>query len=257
MSRPRALVVAVGGLALLLALAPFVPRGGDDDGALQPSGDRTGASQRVVSSNAAGRSAVTPAMRAEIDRVVAAGRSVGRVGTKAGLAREAQLVRCAELDGQRYCLGIGWTEDTEADVRARVTAAARVAARATGRTTTGDLDASAALARTARLSSKARAAADRAELEAAAQSVAKVWLLRHEIQGEPLPADFLDRHPEARAVARAGTKPTATAPPPPPPRPPPPRRPPRPHPTWSRLPRRPRSRPLRRRRCRRPRRRPS
>src|SRR6478752_1447497 len=196
MSRPRALVVAIGGLALLLALAPFVPRGGDDDGgALQPSGDRTGKTQRVVSSNAVGSSTVTPAMQAEIDRVVAVGRSAGRLGTKGGMARAAQLVRCAELDGQRYCLGVGWTEDTEADVRARVTSAARIAARTTGRTTTGDLDANAALARTARMSPKARAAADRAELESAAQSVAKVWLLRHEIQGESLPADFLDRHP--------------------------------------------------------------
>ena len=99
MSRPRALVVAIGGLALLLALAPFVPRGGDDDGALQPSGDGTGKSQRVVSANAVGPSRVTPAMQAEIDHVVAAGRSAGRLGTKAGLARAAQLVRCAELDG--------------------------------------------------------------------------------------------------------------------------------------------------------------
>jgi hypothetical protein len=214
MSRPRALVVAIGGLALLLALAPFVPRGGDDDGALQPSGDGTGKSQRVTSSNAVGSSTVTPAMQTEIDRVVAAGRSAGRsagrLGTKAGMARAGQLVRCAELDGQRYCLGVGWTEDTEADVRARVTSAARVAARTTGRTTTGDLDANAALARTARLSPKARAAADRAELEAAAKSVAKVWLLRHEILGVPLPADFLDRHPEARAAAPAAKKATPT-----------------------------------------------
>ena len=206
MSRPRALIVAIGGLALLLALAPFVPRGGDDDGALQPSGDGTGKSQRVVSANAVGPSRVTPAMQSEIDRVVAAGRSAGRLGTKAGLARAAQLVRCAELDGQRYCLGVGWTEDTEADVRSRVTSAARVDARTTGRTSTGDLDAGAALARTARMSPKARAAADRAELEAAARSVAKVWLLRHEILGEPLPADFLDRHPEARPVARTASR---------------------------------------------------
>jgi hypothetical protein len=212
MSRPRALVVAIGGLALLLALAPFVPRGGDDDGALQPSGDGTGKSQRVVSANTVGPSRVTPAMQAEIDRVVAAGRSAGRLGTKAGLARAAQLVRCAELDGQRYCLGVGWTEDTEADVRSRVASAARVSARATGRTSTGDLDASAGLARTARMSPKARAAADRAELEAAARSVAKVWLLRHEILGEPLPAGFLDRHPEARAVARTASRKTTPTP---------------------------------------------
>lgn len=226
MSRPRPLLVAIGGLALLLAVAPFVPRGGgDDDGALHPSGDRTDESQRVVSANAAGRSTVTPQMQAEIDRVVAAGRSAGRsagrLGTKAAMARTAQLVRCAELDGQRYCLGVGWTQDTEADVRARITSAARVAQRSTGRTTTGDLDANAALARTARMTPKARAAADRAELEAAARSVAKVWLLRHEILGAPLPADFLERHPEARAATRSATrsttrKPTATPTPAPP-----------------------------------------
>ena len=31
----------------------------------------------------------------------------------------------------------------------------------------------------------------------------KVWLLRHELQGVPLPAGFLDDHPEARATAAA------------------------------------------------------
>ena len=49
----------------------------------------------------------------------------------------------------------------------------------------------------------------------AAQSVAKVWLLRHQIQGVPLPADFLATHPEARVPvssdARLKPKATATA----------------------------------------------
>ncbi|GAA4706991.1 C39 family peptidase [Nocardioides conyzicola] len=214
MSRPRAIAVAVGVLALLLALTPFVPRGDDDKGSLRPSGDRVGAKAALLSANTVGRSRVTPAMQAEIDRVVAAGRALGRTGTKAGLARRAaELVRCAELDGQRYCLGVGWTDDTEADVRARVATAARVAARSTSTTTTGDLDASDALARTASMKPAARAAAERAELESAARSVAKVWLLRHEIQGVALPADFLARHPEARAAAPTSsrtTKPTAT-----------------------------------------------
>ena len=51
----------------------------------------------------------------------------------------------------------------------------------------------------------------------AARSVAKVWVLRHAIQGVPLPDDFLERHPEARAVpvARGGGNPSddTTAPP--------------------------------------------
>jgi hypothetical protein len=42
-----------------------------------------------------------------------------------------------------------------------------------------------------------RAAAERAELTMAARSVAKVWLLRHEVQGVPLPAKFREDHPEA------------------------------------------------------------
>jgi peptidase C39-like protein len=210
MSRPRAIAVALGVLALLLVLTPFVPRGSDHDGALQPSGDAAGRAARPLPANAVGRSRVTPAMQAEIDRVVAAGRSIGRTGTKAGLARSAaEAVRCAELDGQRYCLGIGWTTDTEAQVRARVGTAARLAARATTRTNTGDLDALALLARTTRMKPAARAAAERAELVSAARSVAKVWLLRHEIQGVALPSGFLARHPEARAKAAKAT-PTPT-----------------------------------------------
>jgi len=119
-------------------------------------------------------------------------------------------VRCAELDGQRYCLGVGWTDDTEAAVQARVADAARVSLRTTKLTSTGDLDAVAVLARKARMTPRARAAADRSELELAARGVAKVWLLRHEIQGVALPADFLARHPEARASARAVAKATPT-----------------------------------------------
>src|SRR4051794_3126482 len=58
---------------------------------------------------------------------------------------------------------------------------------------------------------RARAAADRAELESAATAVAKVWVLRHEIQGVPLPDGFLAEHPEARRAASASARrPTAT-----------------------------------------------
>ncbi|WP_242436357.1 C39 family peptidase, partial [Nocardioides sp. XL1] len=76
---------------------------------------------------------------------------------------------------------------------------------------TGDLDAAAALAQRARLSPSARAAADRAELTMAARSLAKVWLLRHQIEGVPLPSGFLEEHPEARAgVPAARTAATAS-----------------------------------------------
>ena len=198
MSRSRWLLVGTGALTLLLALTPFVPRGADEHSALRPSGEE----EQLRPANAVGPSRLTARTRAEIDRVVAAGRHLGRPGSKAGLVRQAAAaVRCAELDGQRYCLSIGWTDDSETAVRARVVAAAREHDGAVERT--GDLDAAAALARTLRMRPSERAAVERTELTEAARSVAKVWLLRHELQGTPLPTGFLDRHPEARASTTA------------------------------------------------------
>lgn len=215
MSR-RPLLIVAGALVVLLAVTPFIPRGEDDDGSIVPSGGSKAGALRAAAT--AGWSRITPRMQEEIDRVVAEGRTPGRTpGRTSGKATPEQLasssVRCAELEGQRYCLGVGWTEDSEDQVRARMaTAARRVAARPAGTTrTTGDLDAAAALAQRARLSPSARAAADRAELRMAARSVAKVWLLRHEIEGVALPDGFLAEHPEARAAAVPVAKPSATA----------------------------------------------
>jgi hypothetical protein len=145
-------------------------------------------------------------MRAEIERVVEAGRRVGRLDAKVAPTQLARrLVRCADFEGQRYCLHTGWTTRSEADVQARVGRAARTLSLRSGRArpNTGDLDALALLEHTAGLSARARARADRAELTEAARSVAKVWLLRHEIEGVPLPDGFLDTHPEAREPAGA------------------------------------------------------
>jgi len=209
MSR-RTILIVVGALVLLLGLTPFIPRG-QDDGALRPSGDGKAGALRPAAT--AGWSKVTPAMQAEIDRVVAAGRTVGRAsGKQAPGELAASLVRCAEFDGQRYCLGAGWTEDSEEQVRARITTAARTAARAGSVENTGDLDPEAALLREARMSPAARAATDRAELTMAARSVAKVWLLRHDIEGVPLPAGFLQDHPEARAAAPVAARPATSTP---------------------------------------------
>ena len=66
---------------------------------------------------------------------------------------------------------------------------------------------------------EAENAAERAELTMAARSVAKVWLLRHEIEGVPLPSGFLAEHPEARVQVSARqalptSTPTPTVPPP-------------------------------------------
>jgi hypothetical protein len=217
----RRTVVVILGALVLLALLPFVPRGGDDNDALLPSGDeRYGAAR---SADTAGVSEVTADEQAEIDRVVAAGtrlsRTVARTsGRPSPEQLAATLVRCAVFEGQRYCLGAGWTTDTEDEVQARAARAARaVAARPAGSVEqTGDLDARAAIAERARMSPNALARADRAELTMAARSVAKVWLLRHEIEGVPLPAGFLADHPEARAAAPAAgaaaptTTPSAT-----------------------------------------------
>ncbi len=211
MLRPRPRTLAIGAFALLLAAAPFVPRGGGDDGSLLPSGKEKYA---ALPAGTAGLGPVTAEMQAEIDRVVAQGRALSRLsGKQAADSLVSGLVRCANFEGQRYCLHSGWTESTQEQVRARATTAARtLAARpADPATTTGDLDVLATLERTAALSPDARAATERAELTQAARSVAKVWLLRHEVEGVALPAGFLARHPEARAAAPAPVAAKATS----------------------------------------------
>lgn len=205
----RARKIAIGTFVALLAAAPFIPRGDDDPGgAIRPSGERESAQP-----GAPGPGALTGAMRREIDRVVAAGQHVGGVSARQSPAALASnLVRCAGFDGQRYCLHTGWTTRTQADVRARTATATRaLGRRLTGAVeTTGDLDLSATLRRAAALSPAERAAAERAELNAAARSVAKVWMLRHEVQGVPLPAGFARAHPEAGLSARSSTTTTRT-----------------------------------------------
>ena len=217
-----ALLVMAGALLLVVAMATVVPRGGDEEGALAPSGSGPYAAGR---SAGVGYGPVTPALQAEIDRVVAQGHALGRrlgggpaPGRHEAARQVAAFVRCAEFEGQRYCLGTGWTDATQEVVQAR-TLAAVGAGRARRASRTGDLDARAALARAARLSPAQRARSERAELTMAARSVAKIWLLRHEVEGMPLPSGFLTEHPEARtsgatpepAAAAAAVTPTGAA----------------------------------------------
>jgi len=222
-SRTRLLVGLAVLLLIAVAAAPFLPRGDDDRGQITPSAQRA-----LQPAATAGEGEVTPEMQAEIDRVLAEGkvlgRSLGRT-TGAAVAPDATraLVRCADFEGQTYCLGTGWTDRSEAEVQARMATAARTAAAKQGVVeTTGDLDPLAELAARAKMSPADRTASERDELVAAARSVAKVWLLRHEIQGVPLPEGFLERHPEAVATTETTTegatietttaaKPTATA----------------------------------------------
>jgi hypothetical protein len=214
MPRPR--TIAIGAFALLLAAAPLVPHGGGDDGALRPSGEQKPAA--LLPADAVGYGAITPDLQREIDRVVHEGLTLDQVSARQTPEQAAaDLVRCADFAGQRYCLHTGWTTSDPAEVRSRVAVAARnLAARPTQTTApTGDLDVLDTLRRTAALDPTARAEAERAELTRAARSVAKVWLLRHEIEGVKVPAAFLDNHPEARATTsatRGSTATTSTAP---------------------------------------------
>ena len=171
---------------LLLAGAPLLPD------ASTPEAQLRDASSALRSSGTAGPGVVTPAMQAEIDRVVREGMSARVSATSSTRTLAAAAARCATFDGQRYCLGTGWTTSSEREVAARLATQTPP-----GRERTGDLDPAAALRQQARMTPVARAAAERLELTAAAKSVAKVWLLRHEIQGVPLPAGFAARHPEA------------------------------------------------------------
>ncbi|WP_210439165.1 hypothetical protein [Nocardioides xinjiangensis] len=183
--------IALAALALVLGTGRLLPDAPqepdrDDHGAIAPAATSAAAPRAVA------RGGLTPAMQAEIDRVLAEGAALDRAQGRAALARSS--VRCAVFEGQRYCLGFGWTDQSREDL------AARLASRPPRQLErTGDLDAGGLLARAERRTPAARTEAERAELEMAARSVDKVWLLRHEIQGVPLPDGFTERHPEAAA----------------------------------------------------------
>ena len=202
MSRPR--WISLGALLVVLALLPLLPRGGG-----QPDTARRAAGPERPTPLTAGYGEVTPAFERTIASVVRADQAP-RLSTRTPAGTlVGDLVRCAVFEGQRYCLGVGWTDRGQAEVRRSMTAvAARQAVHPPRTTGTGDLSLIDALRRAARMSPSARAAAQTAELTEAARSVAKVWLLRHQIQGVALPPDFFARHPEVRA----GTDSAATAP---------------------------------------------
>ena len=113
MPRPR--TIAIGAFALLLAAAPLVPHGGGDDGALRPSGEQKPAA--LLPADAVGYGAITPDLQREIDRVVHQGLTLGRVSARQTPEEAAaDLVRCADFAGQRYCLHTGWTTSDPAEV---------------------------------------------------------------------------------------------------------------------------------------------
>ncbi|QBX55685.1 hypothetical protein EXE58_09615 [Nocardioides seonyuensis] len=165
--RPRLWAALAAALALVVVAVPFLPDSAGPEPALTPSGDSTSGPSGTDPSG----TGLTPEVLAEIDRVVAEGRAVGRAQGRAATARA--LVRCATFEGQRYCLGHGWTDAPEAELAGRLTARPTRAAERTG-----DLGPGALLARAIRTSPAARARAERAELTMAARSVDKVIELR-------------------------------------------------------------------------------
>ena len=199
-------LLAVGLLALVVGLAPLLPDAGRTDEALAPAADQR-ATRAVATAGTAGMGRLTPALRAEVERVVDLGRSEGRlIGRATVRALVDSQLRCALFEGQRYCLGFGWTQRTQSEVRAHLAAAGQdLATRRTPVETTGDLGVLATLRRAAARTPEARATAERAELTLAARSVAKVWLIRHQVLGEPLPTGFLEAHPEARPITTTTT----------------------------------------------------
>ncbi len=213
-TRDRVALAAVLVLVLVVAAATFVPpddRPGEDprDGAVRPATDQP-APTYVARAGAPGPGTISEADRAAIDDLLAdAPAAVSARRSAATLARD--LARCTEFEGQQYCLGVGWTNADPVQVRARAAAPTVQNGRRVSVETTGDLSTADLLAHRAALPAEERLAVERSELEAAARSVAKVVLLRHQILGEPLPAGFLDRHPEARATASTTTSTGTTA----------------------------------------------
>ncbi len=202
--RHRVTLAAVLALVVVVAAATLVPRGGDsDDGAVRPATDQSGPTY-VARDGAPGPGRISATDRAEIERVLAeAPATVSARRPAAELARD--LARCATFEEQQYCLGVGWTDADPAQVQTEAAAPTLQNGRAVSVETTGDLSTADLLEQRAALPADERLAAERAELEAAATSVSKVVLLRHQLLGEAVPDGFLDRHPEARTVAGSTT----------------------------------------------------
>jgi hypothetical protein len=211
-ARERIALAAVLALVLVVAVATFVPPNGGPgdeprDGAVRPATDGS-APTYVARDGAPGPGTISETDRAAIEDLLAdAPPSISARQSAATLARD--LARCTEFEGQQYCLGVGWTEADSELVQARASAPTHRSGRASVETT-GDLSTADLLAQRAALPADKRLAVERSELEAAARSVAKVVLLRHQVLGEPLPAGFLDRHPEARATASTTSARTTT-----------------------------------------------
>ena len=139
-------------------------------------------------------------MRAEIDRVLAEGaaldRARGAYGARAGVGAVRDLRGPALLPRLRLDQPVGGGPRGTAGDPPDGSAAPSAPATSTP---------TALLARARSRTSTARTEAERAELTMAARSVGKVWMLRHEIQGVPLPEDFAAAPPRGHGGHR-GTR---------------------------------------------------
>ena len=202
--RRRTIAVSAAALALFIAGAPFLP---DDTGPLpqiQPRG-----SESLTTATAPGSGAVTDEMRAEIERVVAEGARMEVSARASTYDLAIASTRCAVFDGQRYCLGLGWTTKTQEEAAAGF--AAPPIAGATEPEETGDLDAVAAMRQRAKLSPSGTG-------EGRTRRAHGCRTLRREGLADPprdpgraAARDFLERHPEAATNARAAQAPRTPA----------------------------------------------
>ena len=197
MPRPRTIAIGAFALLLLVATALLVPRGGGSTTARsRPSGEQKPAA--LLPADAVGYGAVTPDLQREIDRVVHQGLTLGRVSAR-------QTPRAAG--------GRAWSAAPTSPASATASASAGPPAtpprsgraprspRQTWRrgrsptAPTGDLDVLDTCGVPPALDPAARADGRARRADPAARSVAKVWLLRHEIQGVPLPGRLPRRPP--------------------------------------------------------------
>jgi hypothetical protein len=193
-------VLALSGLACVLVATPAAASG--VPAVADPTGGRAAA-------------AVVPAveaLRPVVDQFRADARTDAQLQAAAATSDLALLraaVRCAVLDGESYCLYVGFTPlkagTPQFEERLQQLAAEPVS-------DTGDMRVVDQVKADLALGQTKRTAAEAAEMESAVLAVGKVKLADLEVAGQPVPAGFFARYPE---TARAGA--SVLDPPPAPP----------------------------------------
>lgn len=198
--------VSVVATTMLSATVLSVPGATAQETPDDPSDTWPPSNARTISRGSVAPSTITPAMKREINRVVAANRQAARVAPSAGArALAGAQIRCATFETQRYCLRYGWTDRTARELR-RDLVQREANTRRTAGHETGDASLLDELRAHARMAPSTQARADRAELRQAAKATSKVLALRHDIQGTPYPQGYFARHPEAERTTATTRK---------------------------------------------------